>query len=123
MNAVCLSELFSELLGYQVYILNFPQYTEGTFTKFEITSGVQEIGGVYDFNIQFMVKSKEPSESESVALKIIDTLDMLTNTDFGAGKYQLILSKATSPQPYFVGETETNEYIFSTDFRLLVNKL
>lgn len=123
MNGVCLSELFSELLECQVYILNFPQYQEGTFIKFEITSGVQEVGGVYDFSIQFMVKSKEPSESERVALGIIDTLDMLTDIDFGDGKYQLVLLKATSPQPYFVGETETNEYIFSTDFRLLVNKL
>lgn len=123
MNIISLSELLSEILGHQVYVLNFPEYQEGTFIKLEITSGVQELGGVYDFNIQLMVKSQHPSEGERVALDTIDKFDMLTNTDFGGGKYQLILSKATSPQPYYVGESDVGEYIFSTDFRLLVNKL
>lgn len=123
MNILNLLELFSNILGYQVYPINFPEYEKGNFVKFEITSGVQEAGGVYDFNIQFMVKGQHPSESEEIALDILDKLDMLTNKDFGNGTYQLILAKATSPQPYYVGETETNEYIFSTDFRLLVNKL
>lgn len=123
MNLISLVELFSEVLQHQVYPINFPEYTEGTFVKVEITSGVQEAGGVYDFNIQFMVKGQHPSESEGIALNIIDKLDMLTNTDFGDGAYQLILSKATSPQPFYVGETEAGEYIFSADFRLLVNRL
>lgn len=123
MNLISLVGLFSDILQYQVYAINFPEYTEGTFVKLEITSGVQEAGGVYDFNVQFMAKSHHPSDSEGVALDIINKLDMLTNTDFGDGAYQLILSKASSPQPYYVGETEAGEFIFSADFRLLVNKL
>lgn len=123
MNMISLLELFSSILGYKVYPINFPEYEKGDFVKLEITSGVQEAGGVYDFNIQFMSKSQHPSDSERISLDIIDKLDMLTNKDFGNGVYQLILAKATSPQPYYVGETETNEFIFSTDFRLLVNKL
>lgn len=123
MNMISLLELFSSILGFKVYPINFPEYQEGDFVKVEITSGVQEAGGVYDFNIQFMTKSKHPSDSERISLDIIDKLDMLTNKDFGNDAYQLILSKATSPQPYYVGETELNEFIFSTDFRLLVNKL
>lgn len=123
MNIISLTELFSSLLNHQVFAINFPDYQEGTFTKVEITSGVQELGGVYDFNVQFMVKGQHPSESERVALNILDKLDMVTNKDFGNGAYQLILSKATSPQPYYVGETESREYIYSADFRLLVNKL
>lgn len=123
MNIVKLSELFSELLNHQVFVIKFPDYTEGTFTKIEITSGVYELGGVYDFNVQFMVKANHPSESERVILNIIDKLDMVTNKEFDNGAYQLILSKATSPQPYYVGESESGEFIFSADFRLLVTKI
>lgn len=123
MNILKLCDLFSELLEQKVFALNFPEYQEGTHVKLEITSGVQEVGGVSDFNIQFMVKSEHPSESERVALNILKNIDMVTNKDFDSGTYQLILAKATSPQPYFVGETQNSEYIFSADFRLLVNRL
>lgn len=123
MNILSLCELFTDLIGQQVYVINFPEYTEGNFIKFEIISGVQESGGVYDFNVQFMVKGQHPSEAEGLALNVLNNLDMVTDIEFNNNLYQLILSKATSPQPYYVGETEAGEYIFSLDFRLLVNKL
>lgn len=123
MNIVSLAELFTDLLGHQVYALNFPEFQEGTFIKLEITSGVEELGGVYDFNVQFMVKAGHPSEAERVALHIRNKLDMTTDKDFCDGQYQLILIKASSPQPYFVGESEIGEYIFSTDFRLLTSRI
>lgn len=123
MDLISLSKLFSELLGFQVFAVNFPEYKEGTYTKIEITSGVQEAGGVFDFNVQFMVKSEHPSDSERVVLNIINKLDMVSNKDFSDGTYQLILLKTISPQPYYVGETENGEFIFSADFRLLTSRL
>ena len=123
LNILLLTQLFSELLDFQVYALNFPEYVQGEFTKLEITSGVQELGGVLDFNIQFMSKANHPAKAEAIAVNIINTLDMKTNIEFYNKQYQLILIKASSPQPYFVGETEAGEYIFSTDFRLLVARL
>ena len=103
MDLISLSKLFSEILDYKVYAINFPEYREGTYTKIEITSGVQEAGGVADFNIQFMVKSEHPSKSEGAVLNILNKLDMVTNKDFAEGTYQLILIKSISPQPYYVG--------------------
>lgn len=123
MNIISLAELFSEVLNHQVYAINFPEYTDGSFIKIEINSGVEELGGVYDFNVQFMVKAEHPSESERVASEIITTVDMLTNKDFAGGTYQLILAKAGSPQPYFVGETENKEFIFSVEFRILTSRI
>lgn len=123
MDLISLSKLFTEILGFKIYAINFPDYKEGTYAKIEITSGVQEAGGVCDFNIQFMVKAEHPSKAEGVVLNILNKLDMVTNKDFAEGTYQLILSKAISPQPYYVGETENGEFIFSIDFRLLVNRL
>lgn len=123
LNIVKLAELFSTIIKYKVYAINFPDYTEGTFVKIEIVSGVVEHGGVYDFNIQFMVKANHPAESERLALDILSKVDVLTNKEFNAGAYQLILAKASSPQPYFVGATENGEFIFSIDFRVLTTKI
>lgn len=106
-----------------MYAINFPEYLEGTYVKFEITSGVSEQGGVYDFNVQFMVKALHPADSERLAIQIIEKLDKVTDEVFGDGAYQLILAKASSPQPYFVGTSEKGEHIFSTDFRLLTTKI
>jgi len=104
-------------------MINFPEFKEGTFIKIEITSGIHEAGGVADFNVQFMVKSEHPAESERIALDIITKLDMVTDREFSNGTYQLILAKATSPQPYYVGETQNGEFLFSTDFRLLISRI
>lgn len=123
MNIIALTKMFSEMLDNQVYAINFPAYTKGNFIKLEITSGVQELGGVMDFNVQFMTKANHPAEAEGVALNIIYKLDMVTDIEFCEGKYQLILAKASSTQPYFVGETDSDEFVFSVDFRLLVSRL
>lgn len=123
MNIIALTKMFSEMLDNQVYAINFPEYKKGRFIKLEVTSGVQELGGVMDFNVQFMVKANHPAEAEMIALDIIDKIDMVTDVEFCEGKYQLILAKASSPQSYFVGETDSDEFVFSVDFRLLVSRL
>lgn len=126
MNLIKLCELFSSITGEKIYSINFPEFENGAFTKLEITTGVSEKGGVYDFNIQFMSKAKHPAESEEKALNIINKLDGITNRLFGNGAYQLILIKATSPQPFFEGiaKTEnTDDYVFSCDFRVLVARI
>ena len=124
MNITKLSDLFSSLLGFQVFAINFPSYTKGTFTKLEIISGIVEAGGVQDFNIQFMCKSDgHPSKAEALAMEIINKLDVVTDKVFDDGKYQLILARVMTPQPTYVGETTAGEYIFSVDFRLLTTKI
>lgn len=123
MNISSLAKFFSEITGHKIYSINFPTATEGTFIKLEVTSGVEESGGVYDFNIQFMVKAEHPSTSEEVSIDLIEKLGLLTDKEFGAGKYQLILCRASSPQPLFVGIGEDGHYVFSSDFRILASRI
>lgn len=123
MNITKIIELLSELLGCQIYAVNFPNYTKGTFVKLEITSGISEAGGVQDFNIQLMIKSDHPAKAESLAHETILKLDMITDKLFDNDTYQLILARATAPQPVYVGETTVGEYIFATDFRLLTTEI
>lgn len=123
MNILDIAKLFKDKLGCPVYPLNFPECIKGTFIKVEINSGVQELGGVQDFNVLIMVKSDHPAKAEELANNILNVFDGLTNEDFAEGKYQLILAKAPATVPYFEGESEAGEYIFSVGFRLLTSKL
>lgn len=118
-----LADLFSDLLGMTVYRLQFPQNQRGRAVKVEATSGIVEKGGIKDFNIQFMTKAEHPSESEQLALSLIEKLHKVTDMEFGLGTYQLVLCYCQSPTPSFVGELSNGEYIYSINFRLLVANL
>lgn len=124
MSVIELAKLLSELSGQDIYAVNFPSFTKGNFVKLEILSGIVETGGVQDFNIQLMFKSENhPAKAEASAIDCINKLNMVTNKEFADGKYQLILLRVSTPQPIFVGETQTGEFIFSVDFRVLTTKI
>lgn len=123
MSITKLTKLFSELIGQRVYAMQFPDFTQGQAVKMEITTGVSDKGGIKDFNVQLMIKSDHPATSESIAIHIIQLLDMQTDIEFDAGQLQLVLCKATSPHPYYVGELVSGEFIYSIDFRLLVAQI
>ena len=125
MNIISLSELLSILTGLKIYAVNFPAYKESeeVTCKLEVISGIEETGGVEEFSIQIMTKAKHPAKAEEVAVHLLETLDMATNKEFAKGNYQLILCKASSPQPYYTGETENHEFVFSSEFRVLVTKI
>lgn len=118
-----LAELFSSMLGTKVYALNFPNYQKGKFIKVEIVSGVSESGGVADFNVQFMVKDDHPAKAEELALKIISTFKLVSDKEFSDGKKQLILMRSTADNPFYVGETQQGEFVFSVDFRILTTDI
>ena len=122
MSVIALTELFSRLLNHKVYTLNFPECVEGEFIKIEITSGIEEAGGVLDFNIQFMCKANHPAKAESMAIDIIEKLDLKSDVEFG-NKYQMIVMKVSTPQPFYVGVSEKGEFVFSIGFRVLVAEI
>lgn len=123
MNIISLAEFMSALVGHQVYAINFPDYTEGDFLKLEITSGAMELGGIDDFNIQFIARASHPSRAEELCLEVLNKLDKLTNKEFNAGKCQLILAQAQAPQPFYMGQAEDGAFLMSIDFRLLTTTL
>lgn len=123
MNIQALSDLFSELTGDKIYNLQFPEDEFGEAIKVETTSGIIEKGGIKDFNIQFMTKAGHPAVAERLSLGLINNLHMVTNKEFGNGKYQLVLCSCQAPTPNFVGELVNGEFVYSVDFRLLVAEI
>lgn len=76
-----------------------------------------------DFNIQFMTKANHPSISESMCIEIIEKLDLKSDVEFDEGKYQMIVMKASTPQPFYVGVSAKGEFVFSIGFRVLVAEI
>lgn len=76
-----------------------------------------------DFNIQFMTKSNHPSISETMCIDIMEKLDLKSDVIFGNDKYQMIVMKASTPQPFYVGVSEKGEFVFSIGFRVLVAEI
>lgn len=121
MNISALTEVFSDLLGQQVYNLQFPENTEGAFIKVEPTAGMVDTGGLKDFNLQFMTKANHPQTAEQLAINIIETLHQTRNREFL--NYQLVLMTCQSPLATYVGVTPNGEYLYSVDFRVLITEL
>lgn len=123
MSITKLTRLFSDLIGQRVYAIQFPDFMKGQAIKLEITTGISDKGGIKDFNVQLMIKADHPATAEDIALQVIQSLDMRTDIEFDDNRLQLVLCKATAPQPYYVGELVSGEYIYSIDFRLLVAEI
>lgn len=123
MDILALTQLFSSLLDLNIYALHFPEYVEGSSVKMEFSSGVAGSGGVMDSNVQFMVKAGHPAEAETICLNILTGLDGVTNKEFKNGTYQLILCKATAPQPFYEGQLVDGAFLYSVDFRILATKI
>lgn len=121
MNIQALTDLFSDQLGQKVYNLNFPEFTEGEFIKVEPTTGMVDVGGLKDFNLQFMTKANHPKRAEHLAIELINSLHQLRNKEFGG--FQLVLMSCQAPIPNYLGETPQGEFLYSVDFRILATKL
>ena len=117
MDIVSLCKMIQGLTGYQIYPINFPDKADGTASKLEITTGMVEMGGVYDFNIEISVKASHPSEAEGICLDLINKLHKVTDVEYGL--YQLILCQAEKPYPFYIGQLENGEHLFTCNFRLM----
>lgn len=120
MDIINLCKMIELLTDIKVNPIRFSE-TFGTETKLEITTGMVESGGIYDFNIEISVKAEHPSICEGICLDLINKLHRKTDIDFNG--HQLVLCQADKPYPFYVGQMETGEYLFNCSFRLLTAKL
>lgn len=75
-------------------------------------------GAVAEMNIQIMTRSSHPATAEELANTVIETLHNKTNLTWDGN--QIILVQAKNPNPFYNGQDSNNNYIYTTDFRLLV---
>ena len=122
MGLVKLAKLFGDLIGEDISLLKFNEFKKGKGIMMEIINSGDEVGGVSDTSVNILIKDLHPSDAEQLASKILETLDKTTNKIID-NKYQVILINAPLSQPTFEGVSDTQEYIFSVEIRVLINRL
>ena len=112
-----LCELLGSLCGYDINPIQFLHNANGNQVKLEITTGMIETGGVFDFNIEMGVKAKHPKDGERICIDMINKLHR--KSDIEHEETQLILILAEKPHPFFEGILEDGMYYFTCNFRVL----
>lgn len=119
MRLIQLVDFIAEITGKQTYPLEFPYNTKlENILVVDIINGTIT-GSVIELNIQIMTRSSHPSTAEELANTVISTLHKTTNRAWAG--YQIILIQAKNPNPFYNGQDDNNNYIYTTDFRLLVS--
>ena len=116
-----LNSLFEDVAFYP---LQFPYNTEGTSNEAVVdvvngdSRGKSKTDDLQEINIQIMTRSKHPSTAEELANTFITELHNKTNITSDGNR--VILIQAQNSNPFYNGQDEDNFYIYTTDFRLLV---
>lgn len=120
MGIIQLCELLELLSDQKIYPLNFPDLPND-LVKLEITTGMSEVGGVFDFNIELGIKSDHPKEGERMGIDMINKFHRKTDVEYEG--HQLILMMAEKPYPSYEGVLEDGSFYFTCNFRVMTSKL
>lgn len=104
-------------MGKPVYPVEFPYNTKlEDVLVVDIING--SLGAITEMNIQIMTRSAHPATAEELANTVIATLH--NNNSLTWDGFQIILMQAKNANPFYNGQDQNNNYIYTTDFRLLV---
>lgn len=118
MRLIQLVAFITSVMDKQVYPLEFPYNSNSEdVLVVDIINGTIT-GSVTEMNIQIMTRSSHPATAEELANTVISTLHNKTNLIWDG--IQIILIQAKNPNPFFNGQDQNNNYIYTTDFRILV---
>ena len=120
MTLIQLVGFIADITGKSSYPLEFPYNTKTEdVLVVDIINGTIN-GSVTELNIQIMTRSAHPSNGEELANTVISALHSKTNLTWDGT--QIILIQAKNPNPFFNGLDDNNNYLYTTDFRLLITK-
>lgn len=118
MRLIQLVDFVADFTGKPTYPLEFPYNTKiEDVLVVDIINGAMA-GSVIDMNIQIMARSAHPSIAEERCNVLLESLHNQTNLMWDG--LQIILIQAKNPNPFYNGQDSNNNYIYTTDFRLLV---
>jgi len=118
LRLIQLVAFISDITGLPVYPLEFPYNTtvEDVLVLDIINGSINS--SITELNIQLMTRSSHPSKAEELSNTIITTLHNVTNRTWDG--WQIILIQAKNPNPFYNGQDDNNNYIYTTDYRLLL---
>ncbi|APT46583.1 minor capsid protein [Bacillus safensis] len=112
---------FLKLKGFEdveIYPLSFPASSPNRSMLVETGDGTQAKGVLSDFVLTITVRDIHPSKAEELAADVLERLHGITGEYIG--ETYVVLIKAQSPLPAFLGKDEENRYFYSVNLRVLV---
>ena len=116
-----LTKLLKNGVGGDFHPLFFPAESEDSGSQVEITSGGQVVGGKGDMNVQIITRDVHPAYAESKSLEIRSFLN--DGTGFSLGELQIILVKAESLFPFYLGTDDNGRHLFSENYKFIMGVL
>jgi hypothetical protein len=112
--------LESELPELNTYPLEYPLNSPNNAVLVDMQSNNPASAGLFALNVQFKVRETHPSKGEATSYQIKNVLDH--RTDIQLGGLQVVLVQSVNPVPLFMGKDSNGNYLYSNNFRFLMNE-
>lgn len=116
-----LTKLLRDGVGGEFHPLAFPSDSPNAGSQIEITGGGQIVGGKGEMNVQIITRDVHPAYAESKSLEIRSFLN--DGTAFYLGEFQIILVKAESLFPFYLGTDDNGRHLFSENYKFIMGVL
>jgi hypothetical protein len=112
-----LRQEFPEL---SIYPVEFPLNAPAGSCMVEVYANTEAKAGTFPITVQIKVRDEHPALSEATSYKFKELLE--NKTDFNIGSVQVVLVKSQNPIPLNMGKDEKGRYLYSNNFRFIVNE-
>ena len=86
----------------------------------DVYANTEAKAGMFPVTVQIKVRDEHPSLCEANSYKFKELLENKTN--FNIGSVQVVLVKSQNPMPLSMGKDEKGRYLYSNNFRFVVNE-
>lgn len=112
--------LRNEFPDLSIYPLEIPLNAPVGSCLVDVQGTTEAKAGMYPIIVQIKVRDEHPSLSEATSLNFKSFLD--NKTDFNIGSVQVVLVKSQNPVPLSMGKDEKGRYLYSNNFRFVINE-
>lgn len=103
-----------------IYPIEYPLNSPVDSVIVNADSNTQITAGMFPAIVQVKVRDDHPSKAEETSYRFKNLLENKTN--FYIGSVQIVLVKSQNPLPLYVGKDEKGQYLYSNNFRFLINE-
>jgi Bacteriophage minor capsid protein len=112
--------LQSEFPKLNIYPLEYPLDSPDNSCVVEMQPNTPATAGLFNVNVQIKVRDIHPSKAEATSFEFINKLEDKTN--FYINGVQIVFVKAQNPLPLPMGKDVNGKYLYSNNFRFVMNK-
>ncbi|MDA2738378.1 minor capsid protein [Bacillus cereus group sp. Bc015] len=112
--------LRTEFPELNIYPLEYPLNSPINSNKVEIQANTEAKAGLFPLVVQIKVKDDHPAKAEATSYEFRNLLENKTN--FMIGNVQIVMVKSQNPVPLYIGKDPSGGYLYSNNFRFMVNE-